>query len=121
MYDERDNMWFNMYWGVPQGGMLSPLFLILTLEYILMNKDKSIADIINEGKILAYADDIIITVNWKEKSKIEHLIKHLEKYELKTNSKKWYYIWNKEEQSISKLGIYSEKITYLGVTISNNK
>ena len=78
MYDERDNMWFNMYWGVPQGGVFSPLFFILALDHILMNNDKSIADIINERKILAYADDIIIAVNWKEKLKIEHLIKHLE-------------------------------------------
>ena len=42
MYDERDNMWFNMYWGVPQGGVLSPLFFILALDHILMNKENQL-------------------------------------------------------------------------------
>ena len=46
-------------------GSLSSIFYSCLLYHILMNKSKSISDIIYEGKILEYADFFIIAVDKK--------------------------------------------------------
>ena len=57
--------------GVPQGGVLSPIFFNITLDYILMETNNKIRKIVEGGKMLADTDDIIIAVNPYEKWKFQ--------------------------------------------------
>ena len=68
IYQENDNNPKKIMTGVPQGGVLSPIFFNITLDYILMETNNEIREIVEGRKMLAYADDIIIAVNQNEKS-----------------------------------------------------
>ena len=107
--------------GVPQGGVLSPIFFSITLDYILMETNNEIREIVEGGRMLAYADDIIIAMNPNEKWKISKLIQCLDEYGLKTNPDKWQYLWYKEDEELSKLGRYNKNMKYLGVWVSYDK
>ena len=88
VYDEQEHQKFSMSSGVPQGGVLSPLFFNITLDFILMNMDNEIKQLVDEGLILAFADDLVIMVNPNETEKIRKLISHLSKNGLETNQDK---------------------------------
>lgn len=111
----------SMQSGVPQGGVLSPLFFNITMDYILRNTSEEINQIVKQGKILAYADDLVIITKPEEKKQIESLIKHLGNHGLHTNPDKCQYLWHKEDEEVSKLGRFSTSINYLGVILSYEK
>ena len=121
IYDEDESKIIKMYSGVPQGGVLSPIFFNLALDFILTHNNSIISNLIKEGKILAYADDLIITALPEEKHNISILIRHLDLNGLKRNPNKCYYIWHWEDEEISKLGVYKSSMNYLGVSISYDK
>jgi hypothetical protein len=74
--------------GVPQGSSISPFMFNKFLDMAL-NSNKTIKNLMKQGKILAYADDLIIQLRTKEET---HMVikefKKLEQWNLKMNKKK---------------------------------
>lgn len=88
VYDKDLDSKIKMYSGVPQGGVLSPIFFNITLNYILHDLDEEVKLMMDEGRIMAYADDLVIACGELEKEKIGKLINHLGKHGLHTNTTK---------------------------------
>lgn len=73
--------------GVPQGGKLSPLLFIKCLDWIL-SQDEEIEALCHDGHIMAYADDVIVTVNDQSVSQVAKLINLLKTFGFDTNPRK---------------------------------
>ena len=86
-----------------------------------MKTDKDIKNMVINGQIIAYADDLIITTYPGNFKCISKLIEYLDKYGLNTNQNKYQYIWHTNVKDIDKLGKYSKTIKYLGVWIRYDK
>lgn len=106
-----------MQTGVCQGGVLSPTNFNITLESIL-RKNKHIRRMLNQGQIIAFADDLIIATTYEDKVKIRTLIEHLDAYGLKTNPDKCKWIGPCDDDFVSSMGQFDLKCKYLGSFIS---
>ena len=67
--------------GVPQGGVLSPILFVHGLDFIL-NKDNVIVEMIEDGSIQAFADDISVAVDPSQTWKINYLVNYLASHNL---------------------------------------
>ena len=110
-----------MYAGVPKGGVLSPFYFNIALDYILTHLWDTTKKLIEKGWIIANADDLLIVVKMENKMRIIELIKHLNKYGLKTNPDKWQYIFSSETKELNEYGKYKKSIKFLGCEISYDK
>ena len=106
--------------GVPQGGVLSPLLFTLALDFIL-SKNQIWRWMIRTGRLIAYADDLAITVSKDEVQHVLSLIEHLRKYSLQTNTSKCQYLGPIENNILNKVGEYKNTVKYLGWVISYHK
>ena len=106
--------------GVPQGGVLSPMFFTLALHYIL-TRSQIWRWMIRTGRIIAYTDDIAITVSNDETQHIHTLINHLKDYGLHTNTNKFQYIGPSQNSILDKVGQFQNIVKYLGCKISYHK
>ena len=89
--------------GVPQGGVLSPLLFTLALDFIL-STNQIWSWMIRNGRLIAYADDLAITVLNDEMLHVLSLIKHLRKFSLHTNTNKCQYRGQIENNILNKVG-----------------
>ena len=60
IYDDKDEDYIRIQKGTPQGGWLSSMFFIMALDFILKQKDSITSKMPLDGKLLAFADDIIV-------------------------------------------------------------
>ena len=121
IYDDWEEDTVKITKGTPQGGVLSPMFFIMALDLILKSKNSITLEMIEKGKLLAFADDIIISILPDEALEVELVVKHLEKNGLSTNPSKWFYIAPKSTTILDRIGKHQTSIKYLGTQISYNK
>ena len=107
--------------GTPQGGTLSPVFFVMALDYILNEVDSAAQTLIEENKIIASADDILITIKPTEWYKIEQTVRQLERYGLEIHRKKWFYLAAEQDQTLNKYGNHTQSLRYLGTHLSYSK
>ncbi|CAI2372504.1 unnamed protein product [Moneuplotes crassus] len=62
-----------MYSGVPQEEVLSLLYSNVTMDYILNNMEPQIRLFVENGNVLAYADDLVINT-YPEENEISNFL-----------------------------------------------
>ena len=121
IYEDNDKEIIKIQKGTPQGGWLSPMFFIIALDYILNQKDSITSNMLSDGKLLAFADDIIISIKPNEIEEIPQAINHIASFGLITNPSKCYYLSPKNYQELDKLAKHQNSIKYLGTWITYRK
>ena len=76
VYDEREEWCFKMKSGVLQGGVLSPDMFNLTLDHII-NLDMNSKYLISSEKLVAFADDLLLSVLPEEIYRVRRLMEHM--------------------------------------------
>ena len=107
--------------GTPQGGWLSPFFFNISLDLILKQNGSITSRMLKDGKVLAFADDILISVYPNEIREIEQFIKQLKKFGLPTNSLKCNYLAPNQIPELDRLGKFQTSIKYLGAKLTYSK
>ena len=107
--------------GTPQGGCLSPLFFVISLDLILKQEGSITSRMLRAGKVLAFADDILISVYPSEILEIGQFIKQLKVFGLSTNPLKWCYLAPQQMPELNNLGQFKTSIKYLGVKLTYDK
>ena len=107
--------------GTPQGGCLSPFFFIISFDFILKQKGAIAFKMLKDGKVLAFADDILISVYPNEIKEIYQFIKQFKVFGLSTNQLKCCYLASYPIPELDKLGQYQTSIKYLGAKLTFNK
>ena len=100
--------------GVPQGGSLSPILFTLALDQLLRD-NQSTREMIESGKLFAYADDLVLIIKPSELYKVQSLVMVLKEGGFDTNPSKCQYIGNSRNEYLEKFGRHSEFAKYLGV------
>ena len=119
-YDDDEENKIRVMKGTPQGGWLSTLFFVMALD-LIMKQNRSILKLLENGQILAFADDLLITVQQNRIWEIELVIKQLTKFGLTTNPNKWNYISPHKISELEPLGQYKTSIKYLGIKLTYSK
>ena len=97
------------------------MFFIMVFDYIPKPKNLEKSEMLNKGKLLAFADDIIISDLLNEANEVEQVINHLEKNYLSTILSMWFYIAPKNIKILDRISKPKSSIKYLGTKISYNK
>ena len=71
--------------GTQQGCWLSPMCFIITLDFILKQKDSITSMMLLDDKLLAFVDDIVVSIKLNETKEIELMINQLKQYGLIMN------------------------------------
>ena len=105
--------------GVPQGGVLSPVFFNIAFDKILRSNE-TVNQHIESRNLIAYSDDILIYIPDDPKILIE-LQRVFEQNGMKINQSKWEYLSKHPTAEISNFGTHKSVCRYLGKYLSLKK
>lgn len=106
--------------GSPSRWSSLPMLFTIGLGHLL-KKDDILKAIIDEGHLIAFADDMLFLASQDELWKIAHAMRYLEQVGMSTNAKKCLYLSHKEHPELEVFGVRKDQITYLGAELSFDK
>lgn len=119
-YGTKEGPCFQQDRGVPQGGVLSPMLFEKTLDFIL-RKQQEIVKHIEKGELIAFADDICLTVDRREIGVLRKLFDNFKDHGMEANTKKCEYLSEGKIDEMEEFGVWKPAVRYLGKMMSLSK